>query len=292
MVDKKIIVVFCHSRAELLSVCLSSLKNASGIESWNVVIVQQRGNPEVDKVIDEFEFLIGTTIIVKPNFELPLCNINFNRILGTRYAFETLHADYVLGIEEDTMVSGDALNFIDYAYNCYKRKKAFRGVNLGSMEYGENIATNGYSLLRYGLHGQAGVMTKNSWSYIRRNGLFEFEFSNSKIAWDAEIEFYLKSGFMITPNVSKSLDLGYGGTFSPKNKYDRYFVEMKKSWDNNNIATDIGYQKIQMRHKWRSDAIPYRKNETIIYFLRRNNFLNNLVSALGVKKIFTKWLVN
>ena len=169
MKHKKIIVIFCHSRALLLDKCLSSVKKACGVDEWQVVVIHQAGNFEVDKVLDKHKAIIHTLVRSRPKFREPLGNINYNRILGSKYAFEFLDADYVLGIEEDNLISKDSLLFVEKVYELYKHDKAFRGINLGSIEYEKTISNTGYSLLRFGLHGSAGVLTRRTWNYIKFN---------------------------------------------------------------------------------------------------------------------------
>jgi hypothetical protein len=52
---------------------------------------------------------------------------------------------------------------------------------------------------------------------------------------------------MATPNITKNLDLGYGGTFAPSAK-DKYFISIKKSWHNNNFSEDSIFERIQIKH--------------------------------------------
>ena len=284
----KIIVVFCHSRAKLLDKCLKSLKDVSGLESWKLIVIHQNGNKDVDEVLNKYKGIIYALVNVNPNFNFALGNINFNRILGTKIAFETFNAECMLGIEEDNVVSNDCLIFIDYILNQYSKKKAFRGINLGSMEYGNEISGGSYSLLRYGLHGSAGLLTDKSWRYIKRKKLFDFDLNNPNTAWDSQIEFYLKSGFMVTPNLSKNLDLGNGGTFAPISKSDNYFVKIKKSWIQNSNYTRFGYHRKQINHGWRNDAIGYKKIHSFFYFFRKYGVFVYFSRLVGLNKVILR----
>jgi len=290
MKSKKIIVIFCHSRALLLDKCLSSVKKARGVGHWELVVIHQIGNKEVEKVLYKHKAIIHTVVSTKPEFREPLGNINYNRILGTKYAFELLNAEFVLGIEEDNLISKDSLLFIESIYESYKHDKAFRGINLGSVEHDKNISKAGYSLLRFGLHGSAGVLTRRTWNYIKKHRLWEFDLNNLCLPWDAQIEFYLKSGYMVTPNITRNLDLGYDGTFAPSAK-DKYFISIKKSWHNNIYSEDIIFERIQVKHNWRSDAVAYRKRHSIFYILRRQHIFSELTKFLFLKKIISRVLI-
>lgn len=291
MLNNKVIIVFCHSRAKLLDKCLISLKKASGIDSWKVGVVFQRGHKDVALIIDKHRSFIDNLIVTKPNFDFPLGNINYNRILGTKFAFEIQQAEYMLGIEEDNVISADSLNFIDFVYDKYRTNPAFRGINLGSIEHGENVSENTYSLLRSGLHGSAGVLTYRTWKSIQRKNLMNFDLSNKKFAWDAKIEFYLKGGFMVTPNLSRNLDLGYGGTFAPASKNDPYFIEIKKSWYRSKPLLEIEYKHLQIDHRIRKDAVGYKKAHSIFYLLRSNNLIYNASNIFRLKNVIKNKLI-
>ena len=274
----------------MLDKCLSSVKKACGVDEWQVVVIHQAGNFEVDKVLDKHKAIIHTLVRSRPKFREPLGNINYNRILGSKYAFEFLDADYVLGIEEDNLISKDSLLFVEKVYELYKHDKAFRGINLGSIEYEKTISNTGYSLLRFGLHGSAGVLTRRTWNYIKRHGLWEFDLNNPCLPWDAQIEFYLKSGYMVTPNITRNLDLGYGGTFTP-NKKDKYFVSIKKSWERNKHSENSLFERVQIKHAWRKDAVAFKKRHTVFYLLRRQYFFSTLIRYSLFKKIISSVLI-
>lgn len=286
----KFLVVFCHSRGKLLDKCLKSISAARGRSSWKILVIHQVGFMSVEKILMKYKNLYDYKLSLKPNYDFPLGNINYNRYLGTDFAFTTLGAKLVLGIEEDNLVSKDSLEFIEYAYEKYKSHKAFRGVNLGSIEHGNGINLNEYSLLRFGIHGSAGALTKRSWNYIKRNRVLDFDYNEKSKAWDAEIEFYLKSGFMVTPNLSRNLDLGYGGTFAPSSKKDTYFVNIAKSWVKNGNNQTLHYKHNQIRHDWRFDSIAYKKRENYIFFIRRYGRLDRLSSFLNIKSILKKYI--
>ena len=288
---QKVIVVFCHSRAKLLSRCLSSIVSAIGFNEWKLVVVHQKGYVDVEKVLKNYKQSIHTLISVDPGFNFALGNINYNRILGTKFGFEILSADYLLGVEEDNLISIDALNFIDFVCRKYEKYNSFRGINLGSIEFGKSINQEGYSLLRFGNHGSAGVLTKKTWSNIKKKKLFDFDLNNADFAWDAKIEFYLKTGFMVTPNLSRNLDLGYGGNFAPASKKDPYFSAIRKSWFSSKTKLNIDYKNIQVKHSWRADSIEFRRIHSIIYFIRSKDFLSRLSNFMRLTKLIKKLII-
>lgn len=286
--NKKIIVVFCHSRANLLEMCLKSIKNANNFDLWELIVIHQKASNKVDTVLNKYKNIISLLVSLDQKYHFPLGNINYNRVLGTRLAFEIFGAKCVLGIEEDNVISKNSLIFIEQILHKYGKSRHFRGINLGSVESGKDISRDGYSLLRYGLHGSAGVLTDKSWNHIKQKKLFNFDFNNSNIAWDSEIEFYLKSGFMVTPNLSMNLDLGFGGAFAPKNPNDIYFTSIKRSWQQNSNVSRVNYQLKQINHKWRHDSIDYKKAHNVFYYFRKFRLINKITKKIGINRFIFK----
>ena len=291
MLAKPVIVVFCHSRAAMLEKCLDSINSANKRQQWKLVLVHQIGFNAVQNVVNKNLSKVDILVTVKSNFDFPLGNINYNRILGTSICFDQLGADYLLAIEEDNLISKDALSFISFAYEEYKDNKYFRGVNLGSIEFGNSISKEGFSLLRSGLHGSAGVITKQSWNTIKKKRLFRFDLSNKQKAWDSQIEFYLKTGFMVTPNRSRNLDLGAGGTFAPKSITDPYFQKITKSWYKSRSSTKINYRRIQIKHSWRKDVIAFNRIHNIFYKLRTYTLVTKFIRSISLTN-FIKQIIS
>jgi hypothetical protein len=289
--ENKLIVVFCHSRALELDRCISSLRKARGLNTWKLIVLQQSGHTKVDRILAKHRNIIDTSISHKPQYDSVLGNINNNRILGMRIAFHQFNADYVLGIEEDNLISSDALEFIDFVYTNYHRKRFFRGINLGSLEFGNHIESSGFSLLRSGLYGSAGVLTRKTWIALEKGGYLDFDFGDPKNPWDAMIEFYLKSGFMVTPNLSKNLDIGYGGAFSPKNSSHYFFTSNKKSWIQSNRYTNQKYKHIQIPHSMKKDIITFKRMHSMVYAARNNKFISEATRLVGVKKMISEILI-
>jgi len=288
----KFIVVFCHSRARELDKCLTSLRNARGFSSWKLIVVQQYGNHKVDRILSKHRCITDTSIGIKPRFNSVLGNINNNRILGTSIAFKEFNADCVLGIEEDNQISADALEFIDFISETYKNKPNFRGINLGSIEYGKHLSGSGYSLLRSGVHGSAGFLTRKTWLALEKKGLLDFDFNDPEKPWDAMIEFYLKSGFMVTPNLSRNLDVGYGGAFSPKQPNHPYFISIRKSWTQSNKDGNAIYRHIQISHNFKKDFVAYKAIFNLLYVARTNKTITVIGKKFGINRIFSKLLIN
>lgn len=213
--------------------------------------------------------------------ETVLANINFNRILGMRLAFEDFEADFALGIEEDATVSPDSLLFIETVFNQHRNKRNFMGINLGSIESRDRNDISGYSRLRYGLQGQAGGLKKSTWRRCEK--LFK-NFDDANIGWDSRIEYYLKTGYMVTPNVSRMCDFGWlDGTHATSNPDDFHFKSLRDNWISHALAETLVYKEIPTQHKWRTDAVLFGFSSALGAKLRNVELVR--IYAVKFKKI-------
>jgi hypothetical protein len=263
---KKAIVIFAYARAELLRDSIQSILGAAGSQDWSKVIVCQLGHEDVERVVREFENNFDLVLRLKGQHESTLGNINQNRLVGTSICFDLFKSEIVLGIEEDTMIGYDALAFIDRMVLRYGSKRAFRGVNLGSHETKTEGNLHTYSLIRFGLQGQAGVITRRTWKKLSEQKLLD---NISSQGYDSWMEYCLKSGFMVTPNASRFLDRGWIGTHVPTDSMHPYFEKQRLSWVGTNAFTIRDFERVDLVHSWRKDAKTYRRKDSIFFFLRR-----------------------
>jgi hypothetical protein len=244
--------------------------NSHGAEYWEKVLVLQTGYPDVEKIVARYEKHFDLVVRVKKYYEITLGNINQNRIIGTSICFDLLNSDVVLGVEEDTLIAFDALHFVSEMCEKYKFCKAFRGVNLGSFESNTEVNRSTYSLLRFGLHGQAGALTKNTWKHFSLSFLLQ---DMCNMGWDSKIESYLKTGFLATPNASRLLDQGWGGTHQSTDPNSPYFANQRSSWVGTMPIPIRKFQNKNIIHTWRKDARIYKNNESFIYWAKHNRYL-------------------
>jgi hypothetical protein len=265
----KSIVLFAYSRTDLIRDSIKSILSAEGNSDWKKVLIHQVEFEQVDQVIKEYEKSFDLVVRVNRQSDRALGNINFNRILGTSICFELFQSDIVLGIEEDTMIGYDSLIFVDQIVDKYYSNKAFRGVNLGSLEPKTNENLSTYSLIRFGLHGQAGVITRRTWEKFSMKKLLE---DISAEGWDSRFEFYIKSGFMVTPNASRLLDRGWDGTHAPTDSSHPYFEKQRSSWVGTDKFDIRSFTRLDQKHSWRSDAVNFRVRDSVFFILRTKSF--------------------
>jgi hypothetical protein len=274
------VVIFTHARANLLEQSIQNFLEAEDKEEWSLVIVQQAGSLEIDRVLKDFESEINLLVRFCDIGEGVLGNINYSRLIGTSMAFDLLGAQIVLGVEEDTKISKDALVFIQKMQMKYGKRRRFRGVNLCSLLPLDDNLKSTYSILRFSLSGQAGAINRNTWEK------FDLDFLLRNIGdeeWASRIEPTMKTGFTIHPNNSRLYDQGWGGySGSGLDSSSQSFVTQHASWVGDHVPKGKVYLQKNMDGVWRSDAIPYKSRHNLYFDFRRK---------LWARKLFKVWKI-
>lgn len=270
-----VVVFFAFRRHELLSEAVRSFDLASNSNHWKKILVFQRGYEKMERKVIDLKSSFDLIVETSGERQTVLANINFNRILGMRLAFEEFKADFVLGIEEDATVSPDSLIFIESVFHQHRSRQKFMGINLGSIETREGNDISGYSRLRYGLQGQAGGLTRRAWRSCEK--LFK-NFDDVNVGWDSRIEYYLKTGYMVTPNVSRMCDFGWqDGTHATSDPDDFHFKSLRENWISHALDKELVYKEIPTPHKWRKDAVLFGFSSELAARLRNVDLVRKYV---------------
>jgi hypothetical protein len=243
-----------YSRPELLKKCLSSIASAEKSQNYPKLIVLQNGDAEVSRNVNEFADQQTQIIEVDGTQRTPLQNINHNRWLSWKSGFENSDIDWMLSVEEDVVLHPSTLLFVEQILNKYSGRPQFRGINLASrLNDTENLGT--FSELRFGLHGCGAVIPRETWDLFTK---FEFGDKLETEPLDALIEPILKTGYMVTPNLSLLEDFGwYKGTHTSSDSTDVHYVEISNSFKANRLPISFEFQLKPVNPQWRSDCILY-----------------------------------
>ena len=281
----KTVVIFSYSRADLLKDCIESVLTATDSSNWKKILVWQQGKKDVEEIVNKNKNFFDLTIITNGLEKTTLGNINFNRALGTSTAFNMFNSELVLGLEEDTVLSKDALVFCEFAINKFGRNRFFRGINLGSVEPRDPELENSFSLIRYACVSQASAITSKTWKKIKLNNLLK---EIDKEGWDSRYERVTKTGFMVTPNNSRSLDRGWGGSHAPNNPEHKSFVGQRLSFVDN-YENKGNWQLKQIKHNMRYDSIEFKVRHQLLFrvrYTRLGDHLAKLLKAKGSRELF------
>lgn len=260
--SKGLINLATYSRPELLAKCLTSISEADASTNYSKLIVLQRGNSEVSRIVKAFEDQQTQIIEVDGTQRTPLQNINYNRWLSWKTGFENSDIDWMLSVEEDVVLHPSTLVFIEEIYRKYSNRPKFRGINLASrLSDVENLGT--YSELRFGLHGCGAVITRETWNLFVK---YDFKNKLDTEPLDALIEPILKTGYMVTPNLSLLEDFGwYKGTHTSSDSTDVHYVEVKKSFRENRLPLDQNFSMKPVNPQWREDCLIYSSKDDLFF---------------------------
>ena len=259
----KTLVINSFNRPILLRDCLESCLSLENLEEYKIVMVHQKGNFEVERIVNEHAHLFSTLITTNPSGDKTDEFITNNRILGLYVGFEFWKSEFVVSIEDDVILARDALKFIEYAFETYRKNPSFRGVNLGSKLSLLEVDPISYSCLRFGMHGPASMITKKTWKKINPQRVMK----NSSVIFDAQIEFALKTGFMVTPNASRYLDQGFEGSHTGTGTDKGYFQGLQSSFVGHLVSSNSYFHK-DILPNWRKDCIIYKTKDDWGYFLK------------------------
>ena len=265
---KGVVVLSTYARADLLSKCLKSIESAYGFEEVDLLVIHQVGFDDVKKVLEKHKNNMRMLVTVRSKSKSALYNINRNRLLSYLMGFNLLNADWVFGVEEDVEIHKNALNFISKTFDFHHTDRYFRGINLGSRNLDREIPPSSYSKLRYGLHGQAGVISRKTWSKISLNQIMR---EIHKEPLDGLVESYLKTGYMVTPNHSMFIDRGWNGTHAPSDSADPYYSELKSSFELNG-SENGQFDLHDIEPNWREDCIVFHHKADFEFKLRHAKF--------------------
>ena len=282
---KGVIGIAAFSRAPELDRCLESVVKARSMRDLPLLVLHQQGHDAVGVVIQKWRSEIQILLQVEALGSTPLQNINLNAILLRNLAFQELQSDWFLGVEEDVVIGGDSISFVESMMEKYGKTPAFRGVNLGSAIPKNLGSVAEYSRIRYGLHGQAGAIPKKVWEHFNIHRMLMHSNQNGL---DGMMENYLKSGFMCWPNLSRYLDSGWNGTHAPKDSNNSYYQNLRQSFVDLSADTKLVYIKNDMHNPWRKDCLKYKPLATPFH-ITKNTLFHLLHSNLRrIRKMLSK----
>jgi len=257
--------VATFSRPEDLDRCLNSIINARGDRKIPLLVLHQLGNKEVSKVIVKWKSQIQILLEVQALGNSPLQNMNLNSIILRELAFNSFCSDWYLGVEEDVVLGGDSIDFVEKMMQKYISSRDFRGVNLGSCIPSSSGLENFYSKIRYGIQGQASAITSRTWNHFDKKYLID---NSATHGLDAMMERYVKSGFMCWPQLSRYLDNGWNGTHSSKDPNNEYYERIRKSFVDLPNKVNAIYKLKNNRIPWREDCYLYRRQTNLIHIAK------------------------
>lgn len=274
----KTIVLIVFNRPDKTLQTLQALRRVSLIDNFNLLVIRQEGSPEVKKIIEDIDWIEVTHQVTEYTEDRSIkFRINNNVRTGLEIAFSKDHCQYAVVVEDDILLGYDFLHFCDVMHERYAKDKEFRALNAFSKEQFDSNLLWSYGKFRYGI-GKGWSISRMAWHQLARYwkpGIDQH--------FDYLIEEWTRSGFVLMPYCSRSLDIGWGegSSHGPKDEFDEHWVAMRKSWVGCDPFPLDNYQCVEnLQFSWREDCVPYRNNldqKIDLYGLRLKNFARNLL---------------
>lgn len=257
------LVVISHRTDGTLEQCLETLVACQQLSDWKLALVRQEPQSTPDPSCDAIAAIPWDAVVRLRAGTLSIEQlINRHRMVAYELGFEVLQADACLVLEDDVLLAPDALVFSKTMFLRYRNVRAFRAVNLGSLEVGPAALPNTYSLLRYGLHGQAALLPRGAYESRAFRAVTDWNHGGH---WDALLDDFMKSGFVVTPNRSRYRDIGVVGSHMSADEDGAYFQGLEASYVGNDASSVTEYTREDLSHSWRRDVRVFRRRDSMRY---------------------------
>lgn len=254
--------IITYRRSHLLDSCLRSLSIAMSKNQYPVFIIIQDADEDDLAILRKYDNIVTEIIHVDVGDKNVEDLINSNRIRAWEFPLISRGYQYVICLEDDVEVSPDIFKFTEQVLAQVGRCRNFWGINYGSFE--KPVESSTYSKLRYGLHGPASLISKRSLERFNLNWLMRF---HGKIPWDSWVEPLVRTGFMVTSNVSRYRDNGYSGTHATLENNSEYFQKLNESFVHGLRTVATNYYHRDLEHHWRADCRIYVTQRKIRHYI-------------------------
>lgn len=263
---KKAIVLILFRRYEKTIEVLTNLREMKKIEEFELIVVRQEGCDRVKKIVDSIDWIRNTHYVTKYSEERSTkYKINQNVRLGLSKAFEAHDCDYAVLVEDDVVLGYDFLEFCDHMHNKYACDKSFRAINAFSKEPYLESRLFDYGMFRFGV-GYGWSINQKAWRSLRK-----FWPENRDCHFDALIEPWVRTGFVIMPYCSRCKNIGWGdGQHTPTDMNHEFYQTLLKSFVGSNSFPIKEYNFIDnMKYVWRDDCFVFKRFDISRYLRSR-----------------------
>jgi hypothetical protein len=265
--DKQVVLVLCYRRTIHLRQVISALESAFLIDSFTVVFVVQDPISSVMKIIENCH--ISKKHILKidgAGYHSSAQAINGNLAVGLQHAFRTLGAGLVVVLEDDIVISRDALCYFRQVASIYSGDKKFRGVNGFSREVGSPSFRNEYLRLNMGV-GWGWAIPKRSYDRIVR-----YWVGAEDNHWDFIFEPYIRTGFVVNPFRSRILNIGFDDSATHTSSNVELGSEIQSSFSIDLVPHSCDLTELSKDFTWGPGSINMTKASPLtskyVYFAR------------------------
>jgi len=270
------IFILTYERTWHLTKTIKSLEKAQGLKDFNILFLVQGKNEEILTICHDFKVNRKSIYTVNPPDEWEsFKKINANMRTGLKISFEILKSPWVVILEEDIEIAPDALDFFRLCEEQFGEVENYRATNSFSrMIFKESgFGNQNYVRLNFGV-GWGWALNDRNYKAISE---IWTGFENEH--WDGLLEPYFRTGFVVNPWLSRSLNRGLDGSGANTGIQDKLFYEIRKSFEQNLNLNGPSLRLIENRalFDWRDDCYTLscqnKFKESVIYMLQRILFM-------------------
>ena len=267
------VLLITHKRVTELRQVIESLESAWTAEYKTINVILHKDAKNVRKEIERIPVTRRNIIEVERFNSLNARSaINSNVHDGLRASFLDNEIDYVTVIEDDICVRRDFLKFNAEIIHKNIKNHDFMGINGFSAAEFNGDKDDVYGKFRYGF-GWGWTISRLTWDKLN-----DFWTGNENVHWDAYIESFLKTGYVVMPHNCRIQNLGFGETATHTREIPEIAVPMGKSLlDINNPSINIKLKEEVFNLNWRKDCL---------IFLSSENLFSKAISMLFISQYF------
>jgi hypothetical protein len=276
----KSILILCHRRTVHLEVVLRALEGCNGVSDFTIVFVVQDPTEPVLQVIQKFSLESKLLEIDGSNYNSSAQAINGNLFYGLDFCFNQLKTSFVVVLEDDIVLSRDALSYFDSVIGLEGNNSAFRGVNAFSETIAPPYLENSFVRTNYGLGWGWAI---NSKLYSR---ILKFWSGTENNHWDFIFEPYLRTGYVINPFRSRVLNIGFDESATHTSGNRDLGIRMSNSFNSASGAFIQPVSEANFDYYWMGKKINYSNVSFVQLFCRKLIF--RAFTVLGDSRSYHK----
>lgn len=210
----KTISVLAYNRPHYLKQCLEALAKCRGVQDY-VVIVSHDGPDTMPLSQIGDTGLQAIEIAQQENLGID----HHNKVIYD-LAFKHVGSDFHIALEDDAVLTPDALELAEWFYN-HPHRDGYRYLNLGDPKYStaESVVfSKGRVVPDRALYSSAWCFTKKSWSLMR--DVWNCRLLTQK-GWDWSLSYHMSDTWVaLSPELSRVKNVGREGVHSYPEFFD------------------------------------------------------------------------
>lgn len=253
----------------------NSLKDAWIDDYISLTVIVHTGREDIRSIVESKNFKNCQILLMeRRQFDSTERAINSNVYTGLSKTFENPLIDFVTVLEDDIVVRSDFLNFNHQVIINESTNKNFKGINGFSGAVHQSQHDSEYGRFTYGF-GWGWTITRRTW-----NELQQIWKGTEDAHWDAQIEPFVRKGYVVMPRNSRIRNIGDDILASHTSPTDPAFTKLLLSYGSDKQHIKVSdFRLARFALNWRKDALPFVSTSTLIGRTLAN--LNRISASLA-----------